>query len=373
MRSIYHYLLIGVIPFLYSCSNNTESVTETGKDQYIVINPIIKSTNRQNEYVAEINAVQNVEIRAKIKGFIDNVYVDEGRTVKKGQLLFSVSNSISQQELAKAQALVKMAEAELKAMRIELENARKLYEKDIISKAELDLAAAKVEAANAKVAETKSEEERAKLNLSFSQIKAPFDGIINRIPSKTGSLVEEGALLTTISNNQEVYTYFNVSEKDYLDLVTTKQDGVVRAVSLLLANGMEYSQKGYIETTESEFDKSTGNIAFRAKFSNPQRLLKHGGSGKIVIDRLLKDAIHIPQKSTFEVQDKLYVYILDSTNVLQQQSIEPILRIPHYYVVSEGIEPGDRILFEGVQNVKTGDKIAATLISREEAEKRINQ
>ena len=373
MKTISQFMTLGLFLFLFACSKDKSEDSTTQEDKYLVTNPIIKAANQQSEFVAEINAKQNVEIRSKIRGFVERVAVDEGQFVKSGQLLFSISNNISQQELAKTRAQVKIAEAELKAIKLELENSKNLFDKNIISKAELDLAAARVEAANAKVAETKTEEERAKLNVSFSQIRAPFDGIINRLPVKTGSLVEEGALLTTISNNAEVYTYFNVSEKDYLDLIINKQEGVVREVSLLLANGMEYPHKGIVETTESEFDKSTGNIAFRAKFPNPKRLLKHGGSGKIIIDNHVSNAIHIPQKSTFEVQDKLYVYVLGQDSVVQQRSIQPVLRIPHYYIVDEAISPEDKILFEGVQSVKSGQKISATFINSQEVEKRINQ
>ena len=356
-----------------SCSKEKPEETDTNEDLFLVAHPITKPANAPREYVAEINAKQNVEIRSKIRGFVEKIWVDEGQFVKSGQLLFSVSNNINQQELAKSQAQVKIAEAELKAIRLELENAKNLFDKNIISRAELDLSSARVEAANAKVAETQSEEERAKLNVSYSQIRAPFDGIINRIPNKSGSLVEEGALLTTISNNAEIYTYFNVSEKDYLDFILGSQEGVSSEVTLYLANGMEYPHKGLIETSESEFDKSTGNIAFRAKFPNPKKLLKHGGSGKVVLDNPIEEAIHIPQRSTFEVQDKLYVYIVDGENVLQQRSIEPSLRIPHYFIVETGIAPDDKILFEGVQGVRAGQKVAVRLIDREEVEKRINQ
>jgi RND family efflux transporter MFP subunit len=374
MKTISQFLTLGLFLFLSACSkDNAEDSSSTEEDKYLVANPIVKAANKKSEFVAEINAKQNVEIRSKIRGFIERVSVDEGQFVKSGQLLFSISNNINQQELAKTQAQVKIAEAELKAIKLELENSKNLFDKNIISKAEMDLAAARVEAAIAKVTETKTEEERAKLNVSYSQIRAPFDGILNRLPIKAGSLVEEGALLTTISNNAEVYTYFNVSEKDYLDLVINKQEGAVREVSLLLANGMEYPHTGIVETTESEFDKSTGNIAFRAKFPNPQRLLKHGGSGKIIIDNHVTNAIHIPQKSTFEVQDKLYVYVLGDNGIVQQRSIQPILRIPHYYIVEEGISASDKILFEGVQSVKSGQKISATLINSQEVEKRINK
>jgi RND family efflux transporter MFP subunit len=354
-----------------SCkSKEAEKVEEA--DDFLVAHPIIKPANQKTEYVAEINARQNVEIRSKIRGFVEKVYVDEGQAVRQGQLLFSISNQIHQQDLAKSEAQEKIAQAEWKATALELENAKNLHGKKIISKAELDLAAAKVEAAQGKITEARTEVERAKLNVSFSAIRAPFDGVINRIPNKAGSLLEEGTLMTTLSNNTEVYTYFNVSEKDYLEFIMNKQNEAKTIVTLFLANGMEYPHKGVIETTESEFDKNTGNIAFRAKFPNPERILKHGGSGKILLDNHLSAALHIPQVSTFEVQDKLYVYVLNKDNVLEQKSIAPVLRIPHFYIVDEVILPTDKILFEGVQQVKSGQKISAKLVGAEEVEAKIN-
>ncbi|ADQ18229.1 efflux transporter, RND family, MFP subunit [Leadbetterella byssophila DSM 17132] len=366
-----YILFIALVWAGLSCKAKEEENKEE-KDTFLVTYPIIKAADQKSEYVADIHARQNVEVRSKIRGFLERVWVDEGQAVRKGQLLFSLSTVSHQQDVAKAQAQLKIAEADLKAVRLELENAKKLFDKKIISKAELDLAGAKVEAASAKVAEAHSDTERARLNLTFSEIRAPFDGVINRIPQKAGSLVEEGTLLTTLSNNSEVFAYFNVSEKDYLDYVLDNQGDSKSKVTLMLANGMEYPHKGVVETMESEFDRNTGNIAFRARFPNPDKLLKHGGSGKVILNQYIQEAIHIPQVSTFEVQDKLYVYVVKKDNILEQRSIEPILRVPHFYIVDKGVAPDERILFEGAQQVKAGQQIEIKLISAEEVEAKIN-
>ena len=187
-------------------------------------------------------------------------------------------------------------------------------------------------------------------------------------------MVEEGTLLTTISNADEVYAYFNVSEKEYLDLVieneeqTTGKNKKREDVSLILANGELYEHKGIIETSESEFDPSTGNIAFRAKFPNIKRLLKHGGNGKIVIKKPLKKALLIPQKSTFEIQDKLYVYVVKSDSTVEQRNIVSNIRLPHLFVVETGLNQEEKIIYEGVQNVKEGDKISLELITFNQTE-----
>lgn len=238
-----------------------------------------------------------------------------------------------------------------------------MLDKKIIGKPEYDLALAKVETLKAKIEEAQSDEAQANLNLSYAEIKAPFDGIINRIPHKTGSLIEEETLLTTLSNNREVYVYFNVSEKDYLDYASSKGEGNSKEVSLVLANGAMYNYNGIIETTESEFDKSTGNIAFRAKFPNPENLLKHGGSGKVLVKTELKNAILIPQKSTFEIQGNIYVFVVNADSTVQQRQIKPTARLSQLYVIEPALQTSDRIIYEGIQKVKDGDKVQTETVS----------
>ena len=360
MKTIALLLSISAILFLAACSSNSKKETE---EQFQVLNPFISDTAYQNEYVAEINSLQNVEVRTRIKGFIENIYVDEGQTLKQGQTLFTISSKEYQQDLFKAKAALKSAMADLKSAEIELANAQKLVDKNIVSNTELEMMQTKVDAMNAKVAEAQSGEAQAELNLSYTEIKSPFDGIINRIPNKTGSLIDQGTLLTTISNNKEMFAYFRVSEADYLNYITGKQEEKSKEVSFMLANHTLYSHKGLIETTESEFDKSTGNIAFRAKFPNPEQILKHGSSGKVLVKTKLKNAMLIPQKSTFEVQANIYVFVVDENNKVQQRKVVPSLRLPHLYVISSGLSPDEKFIYEGVQRVQEGDKIIPKTIS----------
>lgn len=360
MKNYTLLLSMGAIMALASCSTTSQKEQQ---ETYKVTLPIVTDTVITNEYVAEINALQNVEVRSRIKGFIETILVDEGQTVRQGQTLFTISSKEYQQELQKTKAALKSAMADLKSAEIELDNSQKLLAKNIIGKPEYDLAAAKVEALKAQVEEAESDKAQAELNLSFAEIKAPFDGIINRIPNKTGSLVEEGTLLTTISNSKDVFAYYNVSEKDYLDYATSKGEGKSKTVSLLLANGTLYNHTGVIETTESEFDKSTGNIAFRAKFPNPDNLLKHGASGKVLVKTELKDAMLIPQKSTFEIQGNIYVFVVTADNMVQQQKIIPLARLPHLYVIEHSLTANEKIIYEGIQKVKDGDKIITETVS----------
>jgi RND family efflux transporter MFP subunit len=342
---------------LISCSDKT---VKNEEQTYLVVNPILKDTTYERDYAATINSFQNVEIRSKVKGFVENIYLDEGQKVKKGQILFTLNSKEYEQHVHKAEAAIQSTLAELRASEIEVENTKKLFDKNIVSKSELDLITTKVNINKAKVNEARVAKEHALLHVEFTKIKAPFDGIINRIPNKKGSLIDEGALLTSISNNESVYAYFSVSEIDYLDYVQSKSKN--NTVTLSLANNSIYPYKGTIETTESEFNKETGNIAFRAKFPNPEKLLKEGGTGKILVKKLYKNAIIIPQKSTFEVQGNIYVYLVDKNNTVYSKKINPINRLSNYFVLDKDLTKEDKLIYEGIQSIKTGDKVKYKLI-----------
>jgi membrane fusion protein (multidrug efflux system) len=257
------------------------------------------------------------------------------------------------------EAEVLKAEAESKAAWIELQNTKVLSDKNIVSKNELAMAQAKLDQANAEL-------KLAKLHLSFTEIKAPFDGTIDRIPLKLGSLVDEGELLTSLSDNSQVFAYFNVSEPEYLDYqLNSKNRGSTR-VNLLLANSLPLNFQGEVETIESEFNSETGNIAFRARFPNPNRLLKNGETGKVQMTVPLRNALNIPQKATYEIQDKKYVFVVDKNGVARSTNITVSGEMPDLYVVGSGLSENDRILLEGVQNVKDDNKIEAQFISPRE-------
>ncbi len=325
---------------------------------YQVVKPIVKDTAYSVEYVAEIQSVKHAEVRSKVKGYLEKIYVDEGQPVKEGQPLFSLNLLESQKELQKADAAYKSAVADVKVSEVELKNVKLLVEKNLVSATELDVIKAKTDALRADAEEVLAHKEQAALQLSFAHIKAPYQGVINRIPNKVGSLLAEGDMLTSISDNREVFAYFNLSEADYLNTIGN-QGQWAKTVGLKLANQTLYGHEGNIEMIESEFDHATGNIALRARFTNPEGILKHGANGKVVVNQQLKDALLIPQKSTFEIQDKIYVFVVKPDGVLEQRNIIPKMRFPDFYAVEAGLSKDDKILFEGVANVKDGIKIEA--------------
>jgi RND family efflux transporter MFP subunit len=352
---------LSMVYVLISCSTKTN--IDKQLDTFKVYNPIIKDTIYNNEYVADLHAVQYVEIRARVKGFIEVIHIDEGSKVKAGQTIITLSSRFYQEEVLKANASLKSAIAEAKAFELELQNTQKLVDNNVVSKSEFELAKSRLDAANARIEQAKADEANARLNLSYTEIKAPFDGTINRLPNKKGSLIDEGTLITSISNSNELFAYFNVSEREYLQIMLEKNEDRIKEVSLVLANNEIYKHKGIIETTEGEFDKSTGNIAFRARFQNPDNILKHGATGKILLSKKIKNAIIIPQKSSFDIQDKSYVFIVDETNTVRAKGIQVRYRLQQVYLLENGLSATDRIIYEGIQLVKEGDIISTELIA----------
>ncbi|MGV9004737.1 efflux RND transporter periplasmic adaptor subunit [Flavobacterium sp.] len=335
------------LSLLSSCTSQEKEKKETA--QYTVTNPVVKDTTYSKEYIAQIQSIQNVELRAQEKGYLENLYIDEGSNVKSGQLLFSIMPNLFQADFLKAKAEAKIAA-------LEVQNTKTLADKNIVSKSELAMAQAKLEEANAEL-------EMAETHLSFTKIKAPFDGSVDRIRFKKGSLIDEGTVLTTISNNKDIFAYFNMSEPEYLDYKSRAKNDIKNAVSLRLSNNELHKYKGVIETVESEFDNNTGNIAFRAKFPNPEYLLKHGETGKVLMTTPIKNALIIPQKATFEIQDKIYVYVVDANNKVHSKNIKVKQGLSNIYIVESGITAKDKILVEGIQMVKEDEKIIPKEVS----------
>jgi membrane fusion protein (multidrug efflux system) len=355
-------LLLGAgVSGLAGCSTNRKMESKEVRQLVLPVTQVVaRDTIMHHEYVADIQAVRNVELRARVEGFLEKIYVDEGQHVKKGQLLFSINDEEYKAEMAKAKANLESAKAEAKAAELEIDRLRVLVEKKVISDTELEVALARLNAVKARIEEARWAERNAALRLSYTRVKAPFDGLIDRIPFKIGSLIDHGTLLTTVSDVSEVFVYFNVSEGEYLEYVksralNTEQNSNV--VSLVLADGTPYSHAGSIETMEGEFHPSTGSIAFRARFPNPNILLKHGATGKIKMANTLNDAILVPQKSVFEIQDKNFVFVVDANNQVRMRNFIPKTRFSHYYIVESGLKAGDKIVYEGIQEVRDGMQI----------------
>ena len=368
-------VLIGLIGMsLISCkkenSQNNEKI-----ETYPVATPVQVSPNVNVDYVTEISGIQNVEIRSRIKGYLDKVLVDEGKYVKKDQVMFTIYNPELKEHLAKASAVLKSISTELKDADLQLANVKRLVEKNVVSTTEMELAKNKVEMIKAKLEEAKAEQASAQIQTTYIQIRAPFGGIVSRIPNKIGTLVEDGTLLTTVSNNEQVFAYFDVSEKEYLNYMKSLSDASLHAneATLILANDDIHSEKGIVETTEGQIDPNTGNIAFRARFKNPKLIIKNGASGKVRLLKRFQNATIIPQKSTFEIQDRTYVFVLNAKNEIKTRAVSINARIPHFFIINNGLSLTDRIIFEGVQNLKDGMIVKPELVNLMDEYNKLNK
>ena len=343
-NSILVFVCLGAVLFQTSCASHKKE--EEAETKYLVTSPLKMDTSIVNEYVCQIQSIRHIELRAQEKGYLQKIFVDEGQFVKEGQLLFQIMPNLYEAELEKAKAEVNFAE-------IEYQNTKRLADSDVVAPNELAMAKAKLDKAKAELS-------LAKVHLQFTEIRAPFDGIIDRFHLKLGSLVDEGDFLTNLSDNSKMWVYFNVPESEYLNYKTGVKNDSARKVKLLMANNELFSSDGVVEVIEADFNNETGNIAFRATFPNPDRLLRHGETGNILMDLPFRNALIIPQKATFEVLEKKYVFVVDNNNVAHQKEVTLAGEVPDLYFIAGGLAEGDKIIVEGIRKVKNNEKIAFT-------------
>jgi membrane fusion protein (multidrug efflux system) len=328
---------------LICCAGCSAKKEEGEEFKFSVTSPLRKDTLVIKDYVCQIRAIQHIEMRALERGYLQHIYVDEGKHIKQGQMMFQIMPLMYKAELQKTEAEAKFAE-------IEYLNTKQLADSNVVSPNELALAKAKLDKAKAEVS-------LAQVHLGFTEIKAPFDGIMDRFQVRLGSLVDEGDLLTTMSDNSKMWVYFNVPEAEYLNFrMNEKRDSLMR-VNLLMANNQLFDHPGIVQAIEADFNNETGNIAFRATFPNPKGLLRHGETGNVQMTVPLINALIIPQKATFEVLEKKYVFVVDKEKVVHQTEIAIAAEMPDLYILKGGISENERIVLEGIRKVKDNDKL----------------
>jgi membrane fusion protein (multidrug efflux system) len=333
-------LSIGIVAAFASCSRHKEHHKETLELE--ATKPLIIDTTIVNKFVCQIKSIRHIELRSLEKGYLEKIFVDEGQFVKKGQLLFQIQPAVYEAESNKCKA-------ELQAAKIELDNIALLAKKNIVSENELALA-------KAKYAKAQSELSVANTHLQFTRIYAPFDGIVGLLEKKLGSAIDEGELITSLSDNSDVWVYFNVPEVDYLNYKTDTTNKV-NSVSLELANRVKYPYPGIIDAIEADFNNETGNIAFRATFPNKDQLLRNGETGNILMEVPVKKAIIIPQKATFEILDKKYVYTVDENKIAHLTPITVLAELPDLFLVASGLKGNETFILEGIRKVQDKDSV----------------
>lgn len=362
----YIILIIGMatIGFLEACNSTSGSEGMSFPPQSLPVIALIQlpATSYQ-EFNASIEGSKDIEIRPQVDGILEKIYVDEGAYVRKGQSLFYINSRIYQEQVNNAKANLATAKANLAQAQINVNKLTPLVQNNVISDVQLQSAKAAHDAATSGVAQAQAMVQQAQISAGYTLIKAPVEGYIGRIPFKIGSLVGTSSTeaLTVLSETKDVYAYFSLSEKDFLQFRdqftgTTIQDKIKQMppVDLLLADDSLYNQKGQVQLVSGQFNNSTGTISFRASFKNNDGILRSGISGKIRIPQSIASALVVPQESTFELQDKVFVFSLSDSNKVSSQPISIAGKSGNYYLVNNGLKPGDKIVYTGLERLKDG-------------------
>ena len=366
----------------------------------LVTCPVKKDVTRPQPYVCQIHSRRHIEVRALEGGYLEEILVKEGQVVKQGDVMFTILPTLYKAKLAAEKAEVDLAQ-------IDYTNTEKLYQQKVVAQPEVALAKAKLEKAQAKM-------KLAEAELNFASVRAPFDGIIDHQHLQQGSLIAEGDVLTTLSDNDVMWAYFNVPEANYLEYLANPQKDHLK-IELVLANGEKFSQAGSIGAIEADFNNENGNIAFRADFPNPDRILRHGQTGTVLVSQVIPDAVVIPQRAKFEILAKNYVYVLDNVTtephhhestgqeresdpeqsthaapnghdnpeahtpplesshpkllrgVVRQREIEILGELDDIYLIKSGLKTEERLILEGIRQVRDGDIVEYEFMPADEA------
>jgi membrane fusion protein (multidrug efflux system) len=330
-----------------------------GDNEYPVVEVGTSSAAMQTTYPASIKGVQDVQISPKVSGFLIKIHVKEGQTVSAGQVLFEIDNVTYQAQVRQAQAAVNTARTQLNTAELTYNNSKKLFENRVIGDYEMKTAHNSYEQAKAGLAQAEASLANAKETLSFCFVKSPATGVVGTLPYKVGALVSAQNVLTTVSNNSSMEVYFSVNEKAALDMSKTG-NGLesIPAVKLQLADGSIYAHEGKVAKMSGVIDQATGTVQLIAVFPNPEKLLKSGGSGNVVIPRDYSSAIVIPQSCVMEVQNKKFVYTVGKDNKVKYTEIQVDPQNDgNNFVVTSGLNVGDKYITNGITKLSDGMEI----------------
>ena len=334
-----------------------------GDTEYPVQAVGTSSMQMQTTYPATIKGVQDVQICPKVQGFITQINVKEGQTVSAGQVLFVLDNATYQAQVRQAQASVNTAQASCNTSKLSYENSQKLFESGVIGEFELQSAANGYEQAKASLAAAQATLANAKEMLGFCYVKSPASGVVGTLPYKIGTLVNTSTVMTTVSNNSQMEVYFSLTEKDALAMSQAEGGqkaamGAIPNVQLQLADGSIYAHEGKVTKMSGVIDPATGSIQVIALFPNPEKLLKSGGSGSIIIPKSNSDAIIIPQACVSEVQNKKFVNTLGKDNKVKYTEIKVDPQNDgNNYIVTDGLKVGDKYVTNGITKLNDGMEI----------------
>lgn len=361
-------LTVILTPVLFhSCtSGNSQPAAAQGKATVPVITIANSGDTIVTEYPASIEGIANIEIRPQIDGILEQIFVDEGAKVSKGQLLFKIDSRPYREQLSQAKSNLLAAEASLENAEIEVEKKTRLVENKVLTDFQLRSAISARNVAKSNVETAKSAVETAKINLDYTNVRAATAGYIGRLNRKQGSLVSptDQQALTTLSDAHDLHVYFSLSEKDFVTFTNESSGDNIEQkiaqlppVSLVLADNRTYEHKGKIDMVDGQFDKNTGAISIRATFPNPQGVLRSGNTGRIRLQKTYQDAILVPLAATVEIQDKVFVFTVDNENKVAQQALDIAGKNGENYLVVGGLKSGNKIVSKGMDLLKDGQEI----------------
>ncbi|MDY2779513.1 MAG: efflux RND transporter periplasmic adaptor subunit [Alloprevotella sp.] len=356
-------LFVALLGLTAACGSKQQM--PEASNEYAVVTLAASDAELTTTYPATIKGVQDIEIRPKIAGHIMKVLVDEGDFVKAGQALFMIDAVQYEAAVKQAQAQVNVIKANIATQQLTVNNKKQLLEANIVSRYDYDIAVNSLESLKAQLAQAEASLVSARNNLSYCTVTSPANGVVGSIPFRVGSLVSSAQAepLTTVSNISNVYVYFSMTEKQLLGLTRTSGgvDEAIKAmpeVQLTLADGSTYATPGHITAVSGVIDPTTGAVQMRATFDNAGKELRSGGTGNIIIPTKASGAILVPQNATFEIQDKRFVYVVNKDNTVASREITVMVQNDgQNFVVTDGLKAGERIVVEGVNQLKNGAKI----------------
>lgn len=350
---------------LASCGNKSnEQQVQEQPEAYPTEVLSRQSATLETTFPVTIRGQEDIEIKPRIDGNILDIYVDEGSVVRRGQRLFRIDSPSAQQSLATAEATVASTQAQVNTAQVNVDRFRPLAERGIVSNTQLQTYENALSVARATLSQAEASLANAQAMMSWTTVTSPVDGVVGTLPYRQGSLVNSASVLTTVANISNVYAYFSINEKDLMGFLSTIEGNSqaekiknMPPVTLTLADGSVYQEKGQIETISGVVDIATGSVNLRAVFPNKSGLLRSGSSGNIAIPRVLEDVFVIPQKSTFSQQDKVLVYKVQGDSVVQ--NIITVTNMPdgQRYAVTSGLNEGDRIVTDGLITLSNGKRI----------------
>lgn len=357
--------ILALIAFATSCGKSNDTTKQVENPKYPTTLISLEDATLESVYPATIKGKEDIEIRPRIDGFIDAIYIDEGAVVRKGQALFKINSPQAEQVLTSAQATLKSAQAQVNTANVNVKRIKPLAEKDIVGKVQLETAEDAYQSALAGLAQAEAALKNAEATMSWTKVTSPVDGVVGAISYRQGSLVNSSNILTTVANTSNVFAYFSLNEKELTTFLNTLEGNTqaekiknTPEVILTLADGTVYEHTGKIETITGTVNTATGTASFRAEFPNKEGKLRSGTSGRITIPRHMKETIVVPQKATYAQQNKTLLYLVQGDSVVQK--VVSVLPTPDSksYIVTDGLKVGDRIVVDGIATLGHGKKIS---------------